>query len=146
MTRAELRALAEAALVTATGAASVVRQCPHCGSSDHGRPILVGSDLHVSIAYTDELAVVAWGDDPVGIDVESVEATPPDGLTVREWTRLEALGKVTGAGLAAWPDQPPPDGPTRSLNLPAPYVGTVAGQVLGWLVTPQKSVSAVPRA
>lgn len=134
MTRAHLRALAEAALVTETGAASVVRQCPHCGATDHGRPVLVGSDLQVSMAYAGDLAVIAWGAVPVGIDLERADATPPDGVEIRAWTRLEALGKAAGSGVREWPHRLPPDRPTQALDLPDPYVGTLAGTALGWRV------------
>jgi hypothetical protein len=127
-----LREAAEAALVEVTGAASVVRQCGHCGSLDHGQPILVGSDLHVSIAYADELAAIAWGEEPVGIDVERTDATTPFSATVTEWTHLEALGKAAGTGLREWPDVIPPERPARSLEMPKGYVGTLAGDALGW--------------
>lgn len=127
-----LRALAEAALVIETGAASVVRQCPQCGSTEHGRPFLVGSDLQVSIAYAGDVAAIAWGKSPVGIDLELATATPPDGVEVRAWTRLEALGKAAGVGVRTWPHSLPPDLPTESLGVPQAYVGTLAGFALGW--------------
>lgn len=117
-----------------TGAASVVRQCPRCGSGDHGRPVLVGSDLQVSIAYTDDLAVIAWGKHPVGIDIERADASPPEGLDIGSWTRLEALGKAAGTGVREWPHQLPPEHPTQPLDLPPAYVGTLAGAALGWSV------------
>lgn len=127
-----LRAVAEAALVVETGAASVVRQCPQCGSTDHGRPFLVGSDLQVSIAYAGDVAAIAWGKSPVGIDLELADAVPPVGLDVRGWTRLEALGKAGGAGVRDWPRSLPADLPTEPLTLPQAYVGTLAGLALGW--------------
>ena len=127
-----LRALAEAALVLETGAASVVRQCASCGSSEHGRPVLVGSDLCVSIAYAEGAAVVAWGTGPIGIDLERAGATAPDGLTIAAWTRLEALGKADGTGLRGWPNALPTERPTFPLDLPPAYVGTIAGVPLGW--------------
>lgn len=117
-----------------TGAASVVRQCPRCGATDHGRPVLVGSDLQVSIAYADDLAVIAWSTDPVGIDLERADAIPPDALDIRTWTRLEALGKAAGSGVREWPHRMPPDRPTQPLDLPAQYVGTLAGSALGWRI------------
>lgn len=132
MDRSELRALAEAALVTETGAASVVRQCPSCGSVGHGQPRLVGSDLHASIAYANGLAVIAWASGPVGIDIETSDATPPDGLDLAAWTRLEALGKAAGTGLRDWPQVSPPPLPTFPFQVPQGYIGTIAGVPLGW--------------
>jgi hypothetical protein len=135
----ELRARAEAALVEETGAASVVRQCPQCGSLEHGQPILVGSDLHVSMAYAADLAVIAWGAEPVGIDVEGSlpdgrRGAPrdPRGPSLDEWVRLEALGKAAGTGLADWPHVVPPPRPVLPLQLPEGYIGTIAGVPLGW--------------
>lgn len=127
-----LRSRAEAALVEVTGAASVVRQCPRCGSLEHGRPLLVGSDLHVSISYAGDLGAIAWGNQPLGIDLERIDTEVPSSLTVAEWTHLEALGKASGTGLASWPDVIPPDRPSRPLDLPRGYVGTLAGDALGW--------------
>ena len=129
-----LRASAEAALVQATGAASVVRQCATCGSTGHGRPFLIGSDLHVSLAYAGDLAVIAWAAGPVGIDIEPSNAPVPPGLCVQEWTRLEALGKAAGTGLPRWPHTQPPPRPTQALDLPEGYVGTLAGTPIGWAV------------
>jgi hypothetical protein len=92
----------------------------------------MGSDLRVSIAYAGDAAAIAWGRHPVGIDLELATAASPDGLDVRAWTRLEALGKAAGTGVRDWPDRLPPDLPTTPLELPAAYVGTLAGAALGW--------------
>lgn len=132
--RARLRAVAEAMLCEATGAVRVGRLCPHCGSSRHGQPRLVGSDLVgsdlvASISYADGLVAVAWGPAPVGVDIERVEAE--DDPDLRAWTRLEALAKADGLGLRDWPRRPPPEHRlTRDLRLPPGYVGTVAGEAL----------------
>jgi 4'-phosphopantetheinyl transferase len=130
----ELRAAAEALLCEVTGAVRVVRLCPHCGSGAHGRPLLVGSDLAVSISYAGRLAAVAWGRGPVGVDVELAGtegiAGGVDGIDSvdrAEWTRIEALAKAAGTGLRDWPDVVLPELPTRRLVLPDGYVGTVAG-------------------
>lgn len=139
------RRIAEALLCRASGAERVVRMCPHCGASEHGQPLLVGIDLHTSIAYTAGLVAVAWSSRPVGIDVErSSSPRPPSrwrrldtrgertsGLPdLAEWTRTEALAKAAGTGLRDWPRTPPPETPTRALTaadgLPAGYVGTLA--------------------
>lgn len=127
MGRDELRPLAEAALRAATGASRVARMCPRCGSSAHGRPRLLGSDLAASLAYADGLALVAWGPGPVGIDVEE-DGPPVEGVGDRlAWTRTEALLKATGRGLTRWPaGDALPDLPTRALDVPG-HVATLAG-------------------
>jgi 4'-phosphopantetheinyl transferase len=126
--RAVLRSVAEAALCEATGATRVVRLCPHCGSSGHGQPRLIGSDLAVSIAYAGRLAVVAWGRGPLGVDVEALGDSSRD---LAEWTRVEALAKAAGTGLRDWPEVTLPDLPTTPLDLPPGYVGTLAGEAAG---------------
>lgn len=132
--RAELRAAAEALLCEATGATRVVRLCPVCGSADHGQPRLVGSALHASLSYarppnTDGLVAVAWGEGPIGVDIEHVGGPSYD--DVLAWTRLEALAKAAGTGLRVWPDldeRDLPDLPTRRLTLPEGFLGTLAGE------------------
>lgn len=138
--RVNLRLLAETLLCEATGARQVARLCPTCGSSAHGQPRLIGSGLHASISYAAGLVAVAWGEGPVGIDIERSSsgrfsppnrANPPlDGGDLVEWTRLEALAKAAGTGLRDWPRIVPPELPTRALRevdgLPTGYVGTVA--------------------
>lgn len=119
-----LRAQAAAILCEATGATRVIRLCPVCGSSAHGQPRLVGSDLAVSISYAGELVVVAWGPGPIGVDVERTGGSEDD---VEEWTRVEALAKAAGIGLRDWPDVALPDLPTYALDLPDGFVGTLAG-------------------
>lgn len=128
----DLRGRAEDLLRAATGAQRVVRVCPRCGSSAHGRPVALGTDARVSISYAGDLVAVAWSyDGPVGIDLEPV-GPPVDGLDRGEWTRVEALLKATGAGLHDWPRVTLPDLPTAPLALPPGYVGTLAGREVGW--------------
>jgi phosphopantetheinyl transferase len=86
----------------------------------------------VSIAYAGGAAAIVWGKSPVGIDLELTTATPPEGLDLQAWTRLEALGKAAGTGVRDWPDSVPPDLPTEPLDLPQAYAGTLAGLALGW--------------
>lgn len=131
-----LRAAAESALCDATGARSVVRLCLRCGSSSHGQPRLLGSDLAVSMSYARShgrtpnsatLAVVAWGSGPIGVDVEQIGVQPCSEL--EEWTRAEALAKATGLGLVA-PARP--DLTIARLDMPEGYVAHAAGAVAGW--------------
>lgn len=100
------------------------RLCPSCGSSAHGRPVVVGGpgrrSPFVSLARADDLIVVAVSTGgPVGVDVERIDATDFRGFaavalheherasTLREraiiWTRKESLLKATGHGLMVDP-------------------------------------------
>lgn len=144
--RAVLRVLGEEILSAETGATRIVRVCPRCGSDRHGRPTAVGSSATVSIAYAAGLVAVAWSwTGPAGIDVEA------DGPRVDEfgdrlfWTRTEALLKATGEGLRRDPRDLPVL-PTRTLDLPAEYVGTVAGGSVSWRVAGPAAASHPARA
>ncbi|HET6939381.1 MAG TPA: hypothetical protein VFI19_12280 [Nocardioides sp.] len=124
MARAALRALAHDLLREATGATAVTRLCPRCGSAQHGRPVALvesGTAPEVSLSYAPGLVAVAWGwAGRVGIDVE--EAGPAvDGIDRREWTRREATLKAGGA-----------DPQLVELDVPAGYVGSVAGTEVTW--------------
>ena len=105
-----------------TGAAAITRLCPRCGSSDHGRPLPVPPDgaLAVSISYAAGLVAVAWSrSGPVGIDVEETGPSV-EGIDRQDWTLVEAAYKA-GELAAASP-----------LELPAGYVGAIAGDDLSW--------------
>ena len=130
--RSLLRQRAEQALLEETGGTQVVRLCPWCGSDQHGRPIVLGSTAAVSIAYAADLVAVAWSPDgPVGIDIEVDGTGVGEYGDLRAWTRIEALLKSTGEGLRRDP-RDLPDLPSREIELPAGYVGTVAGEAVSW--------------
>jgi 4'-phosphopantetheinyl transferase len=89
----------------------VGRVCPRCGSAAHGRP-WTDHDVHVSVARSGPHLVTAVAAVPVGVDVESVasvdRAWEDLGLTrpahspaerAAVWCRIEAVAKLTGAGL-----------------------------------------------
>jgi len=138
MDRPALRARAEAELCAATGARRVTRLCPRCGSSRHGQPRLVGTDLTASISYADVLALVAWGRGPLGVDVEAA-GPAVDGVGDRAaWTRTEALLKATGRGVSGWSGDARdlPNLPTRTLEVPG-HVATLAGEGEWRVVPPQ---------
>ncbi len=99
------------------------RHCQHCGSSRHGRPVvLAGGGEHppsVSLSRAPGLVLVAVSrDHPVGVDVEQGDAAGPAGaaevLHAEErartpserttvWVRKESLLKATGDGLLVDP-------------------------------------------
>ena len=102
----------------------LVRLCPDCGSSRHGRPLLApvqGLEMpHVSISRAGQVGVVALCDaGTVGVDVEPAGAAGFAGFrnvalhpsepsaTVRgrtvTWVRKESLLKATGHGLGVDP-------------------------------------------
>ncbi|AOZ02124.1 hypothetical protein BKK81_22690 [Cupriavidus sp. USMAHM13] len=86
-----------------------------------GRPVFDGMPLHLSISHSRQLAMAAVGTEPLGVDVESVDALRADSLVallrpaevrvLRQamglrtdsaralaWCLKEALFKVVGAG------------------------------------------------
>ena len=112
------------------------RLCGQCGSSEHGRPVVLPQGEHpppfVSLSRTGALAAVAVSDcGPVGVDVERLDATRFAGFgevalhesevasTIEDrvvtWVRKESLLKATGHGLSIDPrlvrlsgvDEPP---------------------------------------
>lgn len=80
----------------------VGRRCPNCGSTVHGRPVVPGDRLALSVSYGSGAVAVAAAPSAaiaaLGVDIEAgaadVEAIP--GLTLRDWARVEAAMKADG--------------------------------------------------
>ncbi len=99
----------------------LTRACARCGSSEHGRPVVLATDTavrlpFVSLSRARELVVVAVsGQGPVGVDVERLDATrfagfddvalhryeiaPTIEARAATWVRKESLLKATGDAL-----------------------------------------------
>jgi 4'-phosphopantetheinyl transferase len=109
------------------GDVEIRQRCTRCGGP-HGR-VQVTVDtgrVEVSLSRAGELAVVAVGSRPVGVDVEAVVG--PRGPTLdrdalRTWVRTEAVLKATGHGLDVDPSLVilgPPTSPPRLLEWKGP--------------------------
>lgn len=133
----------------------VSRLCPTCGSTAHGRPVVLRPSCtqrpFVSLARAQDLVVVAVSTGgPVGVDIEGVDAPAFSGfgavalhereraVTVREraivWTRKESLLKATGQGLRIdprWVEMSAPADPPhlRRWDAPHPPIG------IPWMAT-----------
>lgn len=99
----------------------VVRACPSCGSSSHGRPVVADEpDLGLSLAHAGGLALVAVVQGArVGVDLEPLDTdvahladvalgphdapAPTPTALLRTWTRKEAVLKAVGLGLVVDP-------------------------------------------
>ena len=98
----------------------VSRSCPVCGSSDHGRPVVLSDDADglpfVSLSRAGEIMLVAITDQgPVGVDIERLDAlrfagfddaalhrweiAPTIEARAATWVRKESLLKATGDAL-----------------------------------------------
>jgi 4'-phosphopantetheinyl transferase len=126
----------------------IVRDCPHCGDPTHGKPTVTGPDgerrLEVNASHADGMGAIAVARAPlaVGVDVERLrsgvdwagvlrqvesEPAPADDLEAfQRWTRVEAVTKAAGLGLAARPtlDRLEPD-PTGWRTARVPGVDAV---------------------
>ncbi len=110
--RSVLRRLAAEQLGVLAAEVPLVALCPDCGGS-HGRPIIDGSRLQLSLSHCAGavVAVAAWNR-PIGVDVERRDASPQQeaaieavaaGHGIRHWTRVEATLKADGRGLRVDP-------------------------------------------
>ena len=110
--RALLRRLAAEQLGIASEKVTLTQRCPDCGGP-HGRPVVAGSELRVSLArcVLGAVAVAAWGTG-IGVDVEPLAQTPArlaaieevaGGAGIAHWTRVEAVLKADGRGLRVDP-------------------------------------------
>ncbi|MEV7693256.1 chemotaxis protein CheY [Microbacterium sp. NPDC089189] len=106
--RGDRRRAANALVRDMTGAALRHGPCVHCGGA-HGVPRLDGGVDAVSLAYTAShvFAAVGAGVHALGIDAECGDPADAAGVerlragaTLRDWTRLEAVAKADGRGLA----------------------------------------------
>jgi 4'-phosphopantetheinyl transferase len=97
--RSATRAVLAHVLGTLPSEVGIERNCPSCGSHDHGRPSVQGAPVEFSVSASGGLAVVAVSTGPVGVDLEvqrttgrDSPVTPWGALTATERNRLEALG------------------------------------------------------
>ncbi|MGA1838768.1 4'-phosphopantetheinyl transferase superfamily protein [Herbiconiux sp. 11R-BC] len=104
--------------------------CLHCGSTGHGRPLLLDADgmpvpgVHLSLSRAGGVVALAAAAHPVGIDIESVSTAaaarfddvaftaaeraafgddPDHRMRTRAWAAKEAVLKAAGLGLRADP-------------------------------------------
>ncbi|WAB80415.1 hypothetical protein OVN18_07470 [Microcella daejeonensis] len=96
---------------------TITRLCSTCGADGHGRPIVIGTDVVVSVAYAGAAVAVAIAPQAeaaaVGVDLERVAAAgrhaplaelgalfaPGAAPSLEGWTLLEAALKADGRGL-----------------------------------------------
>ncbi|MFJ6535084.1 4'-phosphopantetheinyl transferase family protein [Paenarthrobacter sp. NPDC091711] len=104
----------------AAPALNITRQCPGCGSTDHGRTVLPGMSLSLSRSHGLVMAAVGPASASVGVDIERVPSGLFDGFDnyvldpraaasmdntdvpsrMRQWVAKEAILKAAGLGLS----------------------------------------------
>lgn len=70
-----------------------------------GKPLLFSDGEQcgeISVSHTDGVLAIAFSDESVGIDIERKDRKISDRICadIRQWTRIEAYAKWTGAGLS----------------------------------------------
>jgi phosphopantetheinyl transferase len=89
--------------------------------TDTGKPFFVGDAVFFSLSHSKELCAVSVSDRPVGVDVEICredynphlversmtkgERAAFDGDFTRLWCRKESVAKLTGEGIAGYPNR-----------------------------------------
>lgn len=94
-----LRALLGSALGLPLPEVALARECLRCGSTEHGRIVVPGSNIAVSVSRRRGLALIALASamGPIGIDCE-----PRDAL--KDWREIEsALAPAEHSSLSALP-------------------------------------------
>lgn len=117
------------------------RSCRRCGSTEHGKPYVLGHPIHFSASAAGNRAAVATGPGPLGIDLVRLADIGPDAAyailgdeewasdsraLATLWARKEAILKATGDGLAIDPRDvrvSPPDAAAALLAWPGGSVG-----------------------
>lgn len=104
---------------------TITAGCPDCGQP-HGRPMIEGTELFVSLSHADEISVAALIQGAaIGVDVEPRDASPERLAAIREiaggddlrhWTRVEAVLKADGRGLRVDPREVVIDGDQAELG------------------------------
>ncbi|MDM4762152.1 hypothetical protein QT381_03920 [Galbitalea sp. SE-J8] len=98
-------------------------RCALCGSGDHGRPVV--ADGFVSLTRALGRVFVARSDRPVGVDAEPIAAGDERVRAIgrltgvwsaEHWTRVEAVLKADGRGLAVDPGRVRVEGDRAELD------------------------------
>jgi 4'-phosphopantetheinyl transferase len=134
----------------------IARRCTHCGDPEHGKPTVAGPDgarpLEVNASHAGEvgLVAVAWAPLVLGVDVErlrpgvdwpgvlrQLDTEPPPASeqdAFGRWTRIEAVTKAAGLGLAARPSMRPAGQPDQPAGVDGWQPATVPGSAPTWQV------------
>ncbi|MDR0431734.1 MAG: hypothetical protein LBH48_00220 [Bifidobacteriaceae bacterium] len=117
------------------------QSCPTCGGTDHGRPLPLHDDLHVSWAHARGVVAAAASPAPIGVDIEPLSAadqcaavwpeevsTPAAELLAR-WVEAEAAVKC---GLLTLDEVLASGGPALPAGWRADH-SRVCGAMAGWV-------------